>query len=100
MENVSLEVTATCFHPAEVRGQRVQDVSVFTSCPKEGSSPDETAVAAAPQKLKKQTPARPKPPVLKVSRVKPKAKSHKPGKSRPQSKAAAIKVAKNKKTTK
>uniref|UniRef100_H3CHN6 Chondroadherin-like protein n=1 Tax=Tetraodon nigroviridis TaxID=99883 RepID=H3CHN6_TETNG len=33
MENVSLEVTATCFHPAEVRGQRVQDVGVFTSCP-------------------------------------------------------------------
>lgn len=102
MKNVSLEVTATCFHPAEIRGQRVQDVSVFTSCPEKGkvSPPDETVVAIKPPKLDKQKPRHTKTPVHKVRPVTPKAKSHKPSKTRPQAKVVAIKVAKNKKLKK
>lgn len=97
MENIGLEVVATCFHPAEIRGQRVQDVSVFTSCPEKGSPSDETVVVHKPSKLEKQKPRRAKTPVLKVRPVTPKAKSHKPSKTRPQAKVMASKVAKNKK---
>lgn len=85
---MSLEVTATCFHPAEIRGQRVQDVSVFTSCPEKRSPPDETIVGPKRPKLEKQKSKHPKTPVLKVRPVTPKAKSHRLGKTRPRAKAA------------
>lgn len=97
MENVSLDVIATCLSPAEIRGQRVKDVGVFASCPDKGSPADETAVAATPPKLKKQKPKLAKSPMLRVGPVKPKAKSHKLGKIRPLPKAVAPKVEKNKK---
>lgn len=97
MENVSLEVTATCFHPAEVRGQRVQDVGVFTSCPEKGSPPDESVVAHKPPKLEKQKPKRAKTLMLKVRPLTTKSKSHKLSKTRPPKKVVALKVAKNKK---
>lgn len=100
MENVSLEVSATCFHPAEIRGQRVQDVSVFSSCPEKGSPPDEIVVVHKPLKLEKQKLSRAKTPVLKVRPVTPKAKSQKLGKTRPRAKVGASKVAKNKKIDK
>lgn len=96
MENVSLDVIATCLNPAEIRGQRVRDVSVFKACPDKRSSADETLVVTRPPKLKKQKPSRATSPMLKVRPVK-KAKSHKLGKTRPLSKAVAHKVGKNKK---
>lgn len=96
MENVSLEVVATCFHPAGIRGQRVQDVSVFTSCPEKGSPPDKTVETHKPPKLEKEKPKRVKSPLLKVRPVTPKSKSHKLSKT-PQVKVVAIKVTKNKK---
>uniref|UniRef100_A0A3Q0RP93 Chondroadherin n=1 Tax=Amphilophus citrinellus TaxID=61819 RepID=A0A3Q0RP93_AMPCI len=34
MENVSLEVTATCGHPPDLRGQKVQDIHIFKSSSK------------------------------------------------------------------
>lgn len=96
MENISLDVIATCLNPAEIRGQRVRDVSVFTSCPDKRSPADETLVATILPKLIKQKPGRARSPMLKVKPAK-KAKSHKLGKTRPLSKAVAHKVGKNKK---
>lgn len=87
MENVSLDVTATCFHPAEVRGQKVQEVNVFMSCQEKESPADKITVAATPPKLKKQKVSRAKSPTLKVRPVKSKAKSRKMSKTRPRSKA-------------
>uniref|UniRef100_A0A665T3C5 LRRNT domain-containing protein n=1 Tax=Echeneis naucrates TaxID=173247 RepID=A0A665T3C5_ECHNA len=49
MENVSLEVTATCGHPPELRGQKVMDVQVFTSCPEIISPQDQRVVIKALQ---------------------------------------------------
>lgn len=95
MENISLEAIATCFYPAEIRGQRVQDVSVFTSCLEKGSPLDETVVAHSHPKLEKQKLRRAKTPVLKVRPVTPKAKSDQLSKTRPQPRAVASKVAKN-----
>lgn len=92
MENVSLEVVATCFHPAEIRGQGVHDVSVFSSCPEKGSPLDESVVAHKPPKLEKQKSRRAKPLVLKVRPVTPKAKSHKLIKTRAQAKVVASKT--------
>lgn len=94
---MSLEVIATCFNPADIRGQRVQDVSVFKSCPDKGSPPDETIVAHKHTKLEKQKSRRAKTPVLKVRPVTPKSKSRKLSKTRPQAKVVASKVAKNNK---
>lgn len=54
---MTLEVIATCGYPAEVKGQRVRDVSVFTSCPESSSPPDQKVVVASiSPKLKKKKP--------------------------------------------
>ncbi|XP_073350618.1 chondroadherin-like protein [Pagrus major] len=99
MENVSLEVTANCGHPPELRGQKVRDVHVFTSCPESISPPDEkVAVALKLQKVKKPKPSLSKVPGVKAKPVKPKAKLPKPTKKRPPRKPVAPKVTKNKKT--
>lgn len=87
MENVSLDVTAICFHPAEVRGQKVQEVKVFMSCQEKESPPDKSTVAATSPNLKKLKVSRAKSPVLKVRPIKSKAKSRKITKTRPRSKA-------------
>ncbi|XP_040918899.1 chondroadherin-like protein [Toxotes jaculatrix] len=99
MENVSLEVIATCGHPQELRGQKVRDVQVFVSCP-ESSSPPHQEVVVEPRtsKVKKPKPSLSKAPGVKARPGKPKAKLPKPTKSQPQRKPTAPKVAKSKKT--
>lgn len=99
IENVSLEVTANCGHPPELRGQSVRDVQVFTSCPESISPPGEKVVVALkPQKVKKPKPGLSKVPALKAKPVKPKAKLPKATKNRPPRKPVAPRVTKNKKT--
>ncbi|XP_022612751.1 chondroadherin-like protein [Seriola dumerili] len=99
MENVSLEVIATCGHPPELRGQKVTDVQVFTSCPQSGSPPGQEAVVdPRPPKLKKPKPSLSKAPGVKARPAKPKTKQPKPTKNQPQRKPVVPKVAKNKKT--
>ncbi|XP_051244214.1 chondroadherin-like protein [Dicentrarchus labrax] len=98
IENVSLEVTATCGHPPEIKGQKVRDVHVFTSCPESVSPPDEVVVAPRPPKVKKPKPSPSKAPGVKARPAKHKAKPPKPTKNRPQKKPVAPKVTKNKKT--
>ncbi|KAM3864414.1 chondroadherin-like protein [Diretmus argenteus] len=104
MENVSLEVTATCGHPPEVRGQSVREVHVFRSCPDNSSAPPVQKTTTLPKvpkvnKLKpvslKASPVKPKPTKTKA---KTKAKP-KPTKAKPQKnpKAPAT-TRKNKKT--
>ncbi|KAM4635620.1 chondroadherin-like protein [Polymixia lowei] len=85
MENVSLEVTATCGHPPELRGQSVRDVHVFKSCPG-AISPSGEKPIKAPKTPKVN---KPKPTLLKVSPVKAKplkskTKPRKPTKAKPQ----------------
>ncbi|KAM3599025.1 uncharacterized protein V6R79_025760 [Siganus canaliculatus] len=95
MENISLEVIATCGSPPEIRGQKVKDVHVFKSCPESNFSPDEKVVVApSSPKQKKPKPSRSKAPVM------PKAKKANTAKNRPQKKPVLPKVTKNKKTVK
>lgn len=98
MENVTLEVIATCGHPPEVRGQKVRDVQVFKSCTESSSPPVEEAVATNPPKVKVK-PQRnlSKASVVKAKPAKSKTKLPKPTKSRPQKRPVAPKVTKNKK---
>lgn len=95
MENVSLEVIATCGQPPELRGQSIRDVSVFTTCPESVPSPGEkVTVDHIPPEVKKPTPNAPR---VKARPAKPKAKKSKATKNQPQRKPAAPKVT-NKKT--
>ncbi|XP_060946550.1 chondroadherin-like protein [Limanda limanda] len=95
MENVSLEVTATCGHPPELRGQKVRDVQVFVSCPGSSSpSHQQVVVAARAAKVKKPKPSLLKATGVKARPAKPKAKGPKPPKNQPQRKPASTKVAK------
>ncbi|XP_071330397.1 chondroadherin-like protein [Trachinotus anak] len=99
MENVSLEVIATCGHPPELRGQKVMDVQVFASCPESGSAPyQEVAVDPKPPKVKKPKPSLSKTPGVKARPAKSTAKLPKPTKNQPQKKPAIPKVSRNKKT--
>lgn len=99
MENVGLEVMATCGNPPEVKGQRVREVHVFTSCPKSRSPPDpEVVVATGPPKLNKHKLGISKGFGSKAKPVKPKAKQLKTTKKRPQVKPTGPKVTKKKKT--
>ncbi|XP_067427054.1 chondroadherin-like protein [Thunnus thynnus] len=97
MENVSLEVIATCGNPPELRGQKVRDIHVFKSCPESSSRPDEK-VAVAPTRPKVKNPklSLSKVPGLKAKPAKPKANQPKPTKNRPQRKPAASTVTKKK----
>lgn len=96
---MSLELIATCGHPPELRGQKVRDVQVFTSCPKSGSPPDQDAVVdPRPPKVKKPKPSLSKASEVKAAAPKPKAKLPKPARNQPQKKLVAPKVAKKKKT--
>ncbi|XP_056144584.1 chondroadherin-like protein [Lampris incognitus] len=52
LENVTLEVTATCGHPPKLRGQSVMDVHIFKSC----SSPPDRKPDTAPKPLKASKP--------------------------------------------
>lgn len=101
MEKVSLEVTASCGHPPELRGQNVVDVQVFTSCPESGSRPDQEVIMdPKPPQAKKPKPSLPKAMGVKARPAKPKVKQSKPTKKQPQRKPAITKVSKNKKTIK
>lgn len=54
MESVKLDVTATCAHPLELRGQQIRDVDVFTTCPEDVAPQYEKAVSRLrPTNLKK-----------------------------------------------
>ncbi|KAL3987448.1 kelch-like protein 33 [Sarotherodon galilaeus] len=95
MENVSLELTATCGHPPELRGQKVQGIQVFKSCP-ENISLQEKKSAADP-KVKKS-----KADSLKSQKVKAQttAKVAKLPRKQPQRKPGPPKVTKKKKILK
>jgi len=97
MENVSLEVMATCGHPPELRGQKVKDVHVFTACPESSSPPDKKVVKSSRSpKFKKPKTSLSKTPGVKARPSKPKAKLLKPTKSKRQRKPGGPKVTKNK----
>ncbi|XP_068434439.1 chondroadherin-like protein [Clinocottus analis] len=97
MENVSLEVIATCGHPPEIRGQKVRDVHVFTSCPEISSPSDKKVVKASRSpKFKKPKTSLLKTPGVKARPTKPKAKLLKPTKTKPQRKPGGPKLTKNK----
>lgn len=66
-----MELTATCGHPPELRGQKVRGIHVFKSCP-ENISPPEKKSAADPKvkKSKAQTTAK----VAKLPRKQPQRK--------------------------
>ncbi|XP_053708147.1 chondroadherin-like protein [Synchiropus splendidus] len=49
MENVSLEVSATCGHPPELQGHLLKDVQVFKSCPEHSPLSQEVKVQGPPQ---------------------------------------------------
>ncbi|XP_061556914.1 chondroadherin-like protein [Phycodurus eques] len=101
MENVSLEVDATCGHPPELKGQKVRELELFKSCPENSSNTDRRrVVVVAPVKAKKQ-----KLSLVKTSGVKTKpernnTKRPKPTKKKPQRKPAVATVAKKKKLIK
>ncbi|XP_026209248.1 chondroadherin-like protein [Anabas testudineus] len=98
MENVSLEVIATCGQPPELRGQSIREVNVFTSCPESSSSPAEgVTVDHRSPEGEKAKPNLSKAPRVKARPAKPKAKKSKPTKKQLQRKPAAPKVT-NKKT--
>lgn len=80
MENVGLEVMATCGNPPEVKGQRVREVHVFKSCP-ESKSPE--TEAARPTKLNARKPAL---KGFKEKKMQPKLKKLNTTKRRPQAK--------------
>lgn len=92
---MSLEVTATCGQPPELRGQKVRDIHVFKSCP-ESSSPPDKKVVKAPPKVKNLKLL--KVPGLKAKPTKTKANQPKPTKNRPQRKPVTPAVTKKKKT--
>uniref|UniRef100_A0A3B5APV6 Chondroadherin-like protein n=1 Tax=Stegastes partitus TaxID=144197 RepID=A0A3B5APV6_9TELE len=100
MEKVSLEVIATCGRPPELRGQKVTDVHVFTSCPEIMSPPGEkVAVDPKPPKTKKSKPSKlSNSPGVKAWPERAKAKVAKPAKKQPQRKPVTPKKTKNKKT--
>ncbi|KAK5856634.1 hypothetical protein PBY51_008217 [Eleginops maclovinus] len=99
MENVTFEIIATCGQPPEIKGQKVQDVPVFKSCPENLSPPNKKVVTAPrPPKVKKPKASVSKASEVKARPAKPKAKLPKPTKKKPQMKPLAPKVAKNKNT--
>lgn len=95
MENVSLELTATCGHPPELRGQKVRGIHVFKSCPENISPPEKKS--AAYSKVKKS-----KADSLKSRKVKAQttAKVAKLPRKQPQRKPGPPKVTKKKKILK
>lgn len=94
LENVSLEVTATCAQPLELRGQRVRDVHIFMACPENFTPPDEKAIVALrPANLKKSKHSILKFPGEKKTRPE-KAKLSRPSKNPRQRNPAAPKKTK------
>ncbi|XP_029913001.1 chondroadherin-like protein [Myripristis murdjan] len=97
MENVSLEVTATCGHPPELRGQSVKDVHVFKSCPDSSSPPGVRPLTPhKPTKANKPKSNSLKAPKARAKPAKTKEKPQKPTKAKPQKKPKPPTV--NKKT--
>ncbi|XP_041863766.1 chondroadherin-like protein isoform X2 [Melanotaenia boesemani] len=93
VENVRLEVTATCDLPPELRGQQVRDVPVFTACPKIIAPSNETA-AVEPRISKMQK--------SKPSSLKPRKVKARPGRAKiqkqPKKPSQMAKKTENKKT--
>ncbi|KAF3700476.1 Chondroadherin-like protein Precursor [Channa argus] len=97
MENVSLEVIASCGHPPELKGKMVREVSVFTSCPESSSPPSEAVtVDPRPSNLKKPKPRLSKASRVKLRPVKSKDKLAKSSKNQPRKKPVAPKKTKKK----
>ncbi|KAM9843128.1 chondroadherin-like protein [Aulostomus maculatus] len=97
MENVSLEVIATCGNPPELKGQRVRDVHVFKSCPESSSPSGKKLVAPTHLKVKKPKLGLLKTPGVKPRPAKPKANKPKPSKSLLQRTPVVKTVIKNRK---
>ncbi|KAK2833768.1 hypothetical protein Q5P01_017657 [Channa striata] len=96
MENVSLEVIATCGQPPELKGKMVSEVSVFTSCPERSSLPGEVEVTLDPGPPNTR---KPKPSLSKASGVKLRsAKSKSTWAKSSKKKPVAPKKTKKKKT--
>uniref|UniRef100_A0A672HBQ0 Chondroadherin-like protein n=1 Tax=Salarias fasciatus TaxID=181472 RepID=A0A672HBQ0_SALFA len=101
MENVGLEVIATCGHPPELRGKKVKDFQVFTSCPEEVSRPEEEVMVTSRPLKKTPKLKKPKPSSLKSPKARPtktKVKVNKPAKKQPAKKPVTPKLSKNKNT--
>ncbi|KAM4716414.1 chondroadherin-like protein [Anableps anableps] len=93
MENVRLEVSATCGYPLELKGQQVRDTSVFATCPENiTQSLTETAtVGPRPVKIKS-TRAKKRTEKLKLDKLprnqhRRKAVKHKKAKNKKMNKA-------------
>uniref|UniRef100_A0A3Q2GGU0 Chondroadherin-like protein n=1 Tax=Cyprinodon variegatus TaxID=28743 RepID=A0A3Q2GGU0_CYPVA len=67
MESVKLEVSATCSHPLELRGQQVGDTTAFATCP---GNTERVAVRPRPVKIKSsgEKPRLQKPQLAKLPR--------------------------------
>nr|XP_057905677.1 chondroadherin-like protein [Doryrhamphus excisus] len=98
MDNVSLEVGATCGHPPDLKGQKIRDLDLFKSCSSESStiSDRKGLVAPAQVKVKKAKLNFVKVPGVKAKPGKNNVKQTKPTKKKPQWKPAAA-VTKKKK---
>lgn len=98
MENVSLEVTATCGLPPDLRGRKVQDIHILKSCP-ENISPSEKTSVVDP-KVDKSKPNALKSQKVKASSAQPKPRVSKPLRKQPQRKPGTQETTKNKKILK
>ncbi|KAG7504960.1 chondroadherin [Solea senegalensis] len=98
MEKASLEVTATCGHPPDLKGQKVWEVQIFASCPESSTHPQQVIVDPNPTKVKTPKTILSKAVVgAKAKPAKPKTKPHNPTKNQARRKTVAKKVAKKKK---
>ncbi|CAG5897500.1 unnamed protein product [Menidia menidia] len=97
MENVRLEVAATCGQPAELRGQQVRDIHVFKACPESKTPPEERNFPEPRrQKKKKSKPSALKSSKVQIRPVNPKQRKH--PKERPHGQPVKAKTTKNKQT--
>lgn len=104
MENATLEGSATCGQPPELKGQKVKDVQIFKSCPGlTNTTPpprSELTVDLRAKKAKKLRPNLSQPAEVKTKPSKPKVKPNKAIKKQPQRKTSSSKypTKKDKKT--
>ncbi|XP_061702435.1 chondroadherin-like protein [Syngnathoides biaculeatus] len=101
LENVSLEVGATCGLPPQLKGRKVRELDLFKSCPENSSYADRRrGVVVAPVKSKKQKLSLMKTSGLKSKPERNNTKRPKPTKKKPQRKPALAMLAKKKKLIK
>ncbi|XP_054615791.1 chondroadherin-like protein isoform X2 [Dunckerocampus dactyliophorus] len=99
MDNVSLEVGATCGHPPVLKGQKIRNLDLFKSCTSDSSSTSDRKglVAPAQVKVKKAKLNSVKAPGVKAKPGKNNVKQPKQTKKKPQRKPVAATVTKKKK---